>query len=346
MNILIIGGTHFIGPYVIRQLVTQGHQVTVFHRGQTQADLPPSVQHLYGDRSQLHHHREAFFKATPDVVLDMIAYTQADAQAVVDLFKGHVQRTVVISSQDVYRARDIIWQVETDKLDPVPLTEASPLRSHLYSYKDLPEVRGSLPADYDKIVVERVYQSEPDLPTTVLRLPMVYGPGDYRRRPAGYLKRMADSRPAIVLEAGLANWRGSYGYVENVADAIAIAVTDKRATGRIYNISEPDSLTEADLTRTLGKIVGWQGQVVSVPASNMPKSWAMPLNTAQHWTTDSTRIRQELGFTEKINRQAALQRTVDWEQTATQAGIIHNPALLDYATEDELLASHAELLKR
>ncbi|MEO0988970.1 MAG: NAD-dependent epimerase/dehydratase family protein, partial [Cyanobacteria bacterium J06639_14] len=235
MNILVIGGTNFIGPYVIRQLSEQGHQVTVFHRGQTQADLPASVQHLYGDRAQLHHHRDAFYKLAPEVVLDMIAYTQAEAEAVVELFKGHARRTVVISSQDVYRARDIVWQVETGVLDPVPLTEDSPLRSQLYPYRDLPEVRGSMPADYEKILVEQTYQSEPDLPTTVLRLPMVYGPGDYRRRPQAYLKRMADHRPAIVLETSLAHWHGSYGYINNVADAIALAVIDQRAAGRVYN---------------------------------------------------------------------------------------------------------------
>ncbi|MEO0490475.1 MAG: NAD-dependent epimerase/dehydratase family protein [Cyanobacteria bacterium J06659_2] len=339
MNILVIGGTNFIGPYVIRQLSEQGHQITVFHRGQTQADLPASVQHLYGDRAQLHHHRDAFYKLAPEVVLDMIAYTQAEAEAVVELFKGHARRTVVISSQDVYRARDIVWQVETGVPDPVPLTEDSPLRSQLYPYRDLPEVRGSMPADYEKILVEQTYQSEPDLPTTVLRLPMVYGPGDYRRRPQAYLKRMADHRPAIVLETSLANWHGSYGYIDNVADAIALAVIDQRAAGRVYNIAEPDSLSEADLIRAIGEQVGWTGKVVGVPASQMPESWEMKVNAAQHWTTDSTRIRQELGFAEKISRTEALRRTIAWEQTATQAGVVHNRTLLNYADEDKLLTS-------
>ena len=40
MRVLIIGGTHFIGPAVVRSLHEMGHEVTVFHRGQTTADLP------------------------------------------------------------------------------------------------------------------------------------------------------------------------------------------------------------------------------------------------------------------------------------------------------------------
>src|SRR5690349_10010050 len=51
LNILILGGTGYIGPYQVREAVARGHRVTVFNRGQHQADLPPSVTYLRGDRS-------------------------------------------------------------------------------------------------------------------------------------------------------------------------------------------------------------------------------------------------------------------------------------------------------
>ena len=40
MKVLVIGGTNFIGPPLVRRLVALGHEVAVFHRGRTQADLP------------------------------------------------------------------------------------------------------------------------------------------------------------------------------------------------------------------------------------------------------------------------------------------------------------------
>ena len=46
---LVIGGTRNLGPGVVSSLLDRGFQVTVFHRGQTSAPLPPSVEHLYGD---------------------------------------------------------------------------------------------------------------------------------------------------------------------------------------------------------------------------------------------------------------------------------------------------------
>jgi len=46
MRILVIGGTRFIGPHVVRRLVDLGHAVTVYHRGQSEAALPEEVRHI------------------------------------------------------------------------------------------------------------------------------------------------------------------------------------------------------------------------------------------------------------------------------------------------------------
>ena len=53
MKVLIIGGTNFIGPHVVRRLAERGHEVVVFHRGRTERDLPPGVEHMLGDRQSL-----------------------------------------------------------------------------------------------------------------------------------------------------------------------------------------------------------------------------------------------------------------------------------------------------
>ena len=53
MRILVIGGTNFMGPLVVRSLSEQGHEVTVFHLGQTQTDLPSGVKEILGDRRSL-----------------------------------------------------------------------------------------------------------------------------------------------------------------------------------------------------------------------------------------------------------------------------------------------------
>ena len=200
MNILVLGGTHFIGAHAVRRLALLGHEVTVFHRGETKAELPESVEHIYGDRERLGEYREVFERLGPEVVLDTLAMSEADARAVVEVFRGIANRLVVLSSGDVYRAYDRLRGADPGPPDPTPLTEDSPLRDKLYPYRNGANSPTDMKYNYDKILVERVVMAQPDtLPGTVLRLPMVFGPGDYQHRLFGYLKRMDDERPFIIL---------------------------------------------------------------------------------------------------------------------------------------------------
>ena len=336
MKVLVIGGTGFIGSHVVRQLIETGHEVTVFHRGETKADLPKEVQKIIGDRHNISDYKSEFQKFAPQVVLDMIPYTAKDAKGVVNTFKDIADRVVAISSQDVYRARDIIWQRETGIIDPTPLTEDSPLRSQLYPYRDLSD--DPFAYDYDKIPVEQVYLSATELPATIIRLPMIYGAGDYQHRLYPYIKRMDDKRPAIILEKTVAHWLGCYGYVENVARAIVLAVNDKKAKGQVYNVCEL-LITVADLVKAIAKIIDWQGKVVIVPKNQMPDTWKLKANLNQHWITDSTRIRAELGYTETVSRHEALKRTIAWEREHPPEDIsLNDSKLLNYQDEDAVLA--------
>ncbi len=318
MRILVIGGTSFIGPVVVRRLVDYRHEVAVFHREPTQADLPGSVQHLPGDRHRLTDHRDAFRQFGPEVVVDMIAYTENDAQGLVNTFRSLARRIVVISSADVYRAYGRFLGTESGPVEPTPLAEDAPLRSRLYPYRDKAQGSDDFLHSYDKIPVEQMVQADPELPGTVLRLPMTYGPGDSYGRCSPYLKRMDDGRPAIHLDAGLARWKTPRGYVENVAAAIVLAVEDDRAEGRVYNISDPLSFSEADWVRRIADVARWNGEIATVPEGRIP----MPYHFDQDLDTDSHRIREELGFTEPVMLHDALERTIAWERDNPHRAIV------------------------
>src|SRR5215471_16771798 len=132
MRILILGGTSLTGPYAVRRLHAIGHDVTVFHRGEHETDLPAGVPHLHGDFAHLP--REASDPA-PDVVVHMWAMTEIDAESLVKRFRGVASRAVVISSGDVYRAYGRLTGLEPGAPDPIPLTEDAPLRESRYPYR-------------------------------------------------------------------------------------------------------------------------------------------------------------------------------------------------------------------
>ncbi len=348
MKVLIIGGTAFVGPHVARRLCAAGHEVTVFHRGRTEGDLPAAVRHIHcaaadlADRADFGKFAGEFRDFAPDIVLDMIPVTEAAARAAVEAFRGIARRLVAVSSQDVYRAYGILLGQEQRPREPVPvpMTEEAPLRGRLYPYRADPPRPAGDPRrwmdDYDKILVERVVMSEPRLAGTVLRFPMVYGPGDRQHRLYEHLRRMLDGRPAIVLEAGLARWRWTRGYVENVADATYRAVTDERAAGRIYNVGEPDALSTAEWVAAIGTAAGWTGKIVRAPMDTLPESLRHTMNTAQDLIADTARIRAELGCAESVGRAEALARTVAWERANPPPGAAGQP--IDYADEDRALA--------
>ncbi len=326
MKILIIGGTMFMGPFVARQLYERGHEVVVFHRGQTEGDLPVSVRHIHGDRRQLAAHADELRRFAPEVVLDMILENDGQARELLDTIRSVARRVVVASSMDVYRAYGRVRGFEPGPPDLTPLTEDSPLRERLRPHGD----------DYEKILVERVIMGDADLPGTILRLPAVYGPADPQHRLYSELKRMDDRRPAILVQDNLARWRWSRGYSENMASAIALAVTDGRAANRIYNVAEPDALSYAEWVRTIGNAAGWDGEIVALPKGHLPEHLRNSLASEQDWVADSTRIRRELGYREHVSREEALARTVAWERANPPEQI--NPKLFDYAAEDRVLA--------
>lgn len=342
MRIFIVGGTQFIGPHVVRMLHHQGHQITVFHRGRTQTDLPEGVQEILGDREELKEMAAAVRQVEPDVVLDMIPRTAQDAWTLINVFRCPKRRLVIISSADVYRNYNRLIGREDGLPDPVPLVETAPLRHRLFPYREtqmpLPKEKegDTLPwrDDYDKILVERLILSEPDMPGTVLRLPIVYGPNDPQHRMFPYLKRMLDGRPVILLGEKAAKWRISRGYVENVAAAIALAVIDPRAGGKTYNVAWTRAITEFEWVRAIGQALDWPGQIVIVPDDQLPDHLKEYVDWSYHLEIDTTRIRSGLGYQEPITREEALRRAVTWESEHLPESDLGR---FDYAAEDAVL---------
>jgi nucleoside-diphosphate-sugar epimerase len=339
MHVLAIGATGFIGPHVVRQLAAQGCAVSILHRGRTRAALPRGVQAIHGDRTDPGQLHAAVSRSAPDVVLDLIAYTEADARALVAATRDSCPRLVVLSSGDVYRNYAGLQGDASATPDRGPLDEDSRTRKRLYPYRALATGPRELMYSYEKLLVERIVRSAPTDPATVLRLPMVYGPGDRQHRLWPYLGRMLDGRPAILLGERQAAWRTTRGYVEDVAAAIARAVMDPRAAGRTYNVGEPEALTEAEWVRAVGRAAGWEGEVVVLPDERLPSHLRTPMDWRYHLATDTRRLREELEFHEVVGRDEGLRRTVAWE--------LANPprepqfGAPEYAAEDAALGREA-----
>jgi nucleoside-diphosphate-sugar epimerase len=319
VKILVIGGTGFIGPSLLQQLAGSNHELAVFHRTSSGHSFSSALRQILGDRRRLRESRSPIREFGPDVVIDLILSSGSQAEELMREMRGIARRVIAISSMDVYRACGVFHGSESGDLQELPLTEDSQLRSVAQTYppealQRLQSVFGWLDEHYDKIPVERAILSMPgELPGTVLRLPMIYGPGDRLHRLFPIVKRILEGRTKIVLWDELARWRGPKGYVENVANAIALAATSELATGRVYNIAEEEAMTELSWAELIAREMNWKGEFVLLPRERTPKHLLMPGNFAQHWIADSSRIRDDLGYREIVGRTEAVRRTVEWE---------------------------------
>ncbi len=338
MRVVIIGGTGFVGPHVVRSLVAGGHEVTIFHRGEHEPELPKSVRHVHSVSAALPvlSYPGELVAWKPEVVLHMVAMGERDAEAVVRAFKGAAGRLVVPSSGDVYRAYGVLIGSEAEAAQSGLLREESPLRKDLYPYRKTAKGPDDWVYHYDKILVERVVMADAELPGTILRLPAIYGPGDSSHRFFPHLKRMDDRRPAILLDEEQAGWRWSHGYVENVAAAITLAVTDHRASGRIYNVGEESVPTTAERVRMLGDLLGWAGKIVTLPRASLPLHLRDAYHYSQDLAYDTNRIRSELGYRKIVSVDEGLLRTIAWLRE-------HPPSIdaaqYDYAAEDAAMST-------
>lgn len=333
MRVLVIAGTGYVGGRVVERLVAAGHEVTVVHRGEHEAPDPGDTHHIHCDRAHLAGRTDELRALRPDVVLEMRAMNPRDAEHTMAVVRAVGARVVVISSADVYRAYGRMHGSEPGPPEPVPVAEDAPLRERLYPYRG--ERDGAFD-DYDKIPVERAFAADPRVACTVLRLPAVYGERDRQHRLRADLARMDAGRPAVLIPERARTWRWSWSYVGDVADAIALAVTDTRAAGRVYNLAQQQALTREAWVRAVGEAAGWHGEIVGIPDADLPAHPRVPINYEQDLVLDSTRIRDELNYREPHPFPEGLARTIAWERSVRRADW---QARLreEFSAEDELL---------
>ena len=99
MNLLLLGGTRFLGRHLAEQALAAGHGVTLLHRGRSGPDLFPQAEHRIGDRdgdlSLLQH-------GSWDVAIDTSAYLPHQVRSMAAALQGRVGRYQLVSSISVY----------------------------------------------------------------------------------------------------------------------------------------------------------------------------------------------------------------------------------------------------
>lgn len=220
LRVLVLGGTGFIGPHLVRHLVSRGHQVSIFTRGRRDADIPESVERLVGDRAITEANPQGDLRALTgrrwDVVFDDSATDPRWVTATTTVLKDS-GRYVFVSSTGVFLP---YLTPNNDETAPV-LYDPPEGRQPEYGHNKARSERVTLGAFGDRGVV--------------VRPGYIVGPGDTTDRFSYWPQRFA--RGGEILVPGKKTDPSQFVDVRDLTEFMVKLVEEQR--GGIYNVTGP-----------------------------------------------------------------------------------------------------------
>lgn len=202
---LVLGGTGFIGPPMVEQLLAAGHEVTIFNRGRTNADLFPGVEKIQGDRND---DIEGLRGRTWDICFDNNATLPRWVKQTAELLAGSVHRYVHVSSISVY-AESTFEGVAGHPVEPgseeehrLRLGEDAPLAQLPDDYDGSERVTGTTYGPFKWMAEDEAKKAFPGR-ATIVRPGLIVGPGDPSDRFTYWPVRIALGGEVLVPGSGL-----------------------------------------------------------------------------------------------------------------------------------------------
>ncbi|MBC9985653.1 NAD-dependent epimerase/dehydratase family protein [Haloferax sp. AS1] len=247
-NALVIGGTRFIGRYLVSELLDSGYAVTIFNRGNHDNPFEddPRVQHVQGDRTDDEALRTAKLTVDPDAVFDCVAYKPAEVASAVDVF-ADVDAYVYISSGAAYGS-EVIPKREGE----TPLCDCTDEQAA----DDSGASYGPRKAEGDRVVFEAASRG---INAMSVRPCIVYGPDDYTERLDYWIDRVLNYDRVVVPGDGTNVWHRAY--VEDVASAMRV-VAEEGEAGEAYNVGDRRLVTLEEMVEVIADAAGTGVEVV------------------------------------------------------------------------------------
>ncbi|KAF7063308.1 hypothetical protein CFC21_069834 [Triticum aestivum] len=282
-NILIMGGTRFIGLFLSRKLVQEGHQVTLFTRGKapiTQqlpgesdaeyAEFSSKVLHLKGDRKDFDFVKTSLAAKGFNVVYDINGREATEVSPILEALPN-LEQFIYCSSAGVYLKSDLLPHFETDAVDPKSRHKG-------------------------KLETESLLETS-GVNWTSIRPVYIYGPLNYNPVEEWFFHRLKAGRPIPIPNAG--NQITQLGHVKDLATAFIKVLDNPKASKQVYNISGSKYVTFDGLARACAKAGGFpEPEIIHYNPKDFDfgKKKAFPFRD-QHFFASVEKASKDLGVT-------------------------------------------------
>lgn len=294
MKVFVIGGTGFISSRLTQILLDEGHYVTIFSRGKTQAGFEGDdrLDRTFGDRRSSRSLRDAVGDTAFDAAYDLIAYDADDSRAAIEALKGRVGRFIHCSTISVYMISAAVRCPVTEDQDALPVMPHWPGNPFGMDY------------GINKRACEDVIWDahDPTFPVTSLRPTYVSGPGDPTARDYFWIQRILDRRGLLVPGSG--DHAFQQVYVGDAARAFASVIEHEKSMGEAYNVTGEDIYS---LNEYLHRLAGLLEESVdlahmdqegfdALPISRHPRGDVFPFNTRRTAVFSLDKVKRDLEY--------------------------------------------------
>ncbi len=289
-DILLVGGSGFIGRHLARGLRGLGHAVTVLSRGRL-APVPGATM-LPADRDDPAAVAAALGGRRFALAVDFGAYDAPDLAWLAAVPAGSLGRVLMISTGQVYLVGEGGAPPYVEDDDALPL-RAEPAAGSA----DHPQWRYGAGKRRAEAAL-RARGEALGIATTALRLPIVQGEDDRSLRLWAYLERMLDGGPIVLPDGGERPAR--FLDVADLAPVVARIAAGPAPRRFAYNLAQPDTPTLREFLDRVARAAGVETRFVAASwercgAAGLPDGF---LPYAGRWASqlDPARAVAELGF--------------------------------------------------
>lgn len=325
MNVLILGGTRFLGVHLVRRLLDGGHCVTLLHRGRSAPNGIEGTTSIVGDRDETLDRAGGDY----DAIVDTSGYFPASVKNSAEHFRRVAPDAAYafVSSISVYR-------------DDLPANAgegaARCASNDLLAQSATPETYGALKARCEDAVTD-VYGDA----ALIVRPGLIVGPLDPTDRFTYWVRRMSEG--GDVLAPGNPHRRVQFVDGRDVAGWIVSAL--ERRIGGAFNITGPEPpvsfeelLHACAQTSDKRSVVHWAPDEFLLEAGVVPWSglplW-IPQAQAGGWDSISSRKARDAGFANRPMMQTIID-TAHWDAGRREQALSTG---LSLETERRLLQS-------